>query len=78
MADLHLPRAALSPETAPRPQAAWDMLRRTVRGWTAVWRQRRHLDRLPDHLRRDIGLSDHEIAAESARPIWDVPSTWRF
>ncbi|GAB5449065.1 DUF1127 domain-containing protein [Gymnodinialimonas sp.] len=43
-----------------------------------VWRQRQHLDRLPAHMRRDIGLSDAEIAHEVQRPIWDVPQTWRY
>lgn len=43
-----------------------------------VWRQRQHLGRLPDHLRRDIGLSETEIAQEMQRPIWDVPHTWRL
>ncbi len=42
-----------------------------------VWRQRQHLDRLPEHMRRDIGLSDRDIAEEVARPIWDVPANWR-
>lgn len=42
-----------------------------------VWRQRQQLDRLPDHMRRDLGLSDRDIAQEVARPIWDVPATWR-
>jgi hypothetical protein len=43
-----------------------------------VWRQRQHLDRLPAHMRRDIGLSDGQIAQEVARPLWDAPQTWRL
>lgn len=43
-----------------------------------VWRQRQHLDRLPDHMRRDIGLTDTQIAQEVAKPMWDAPQTWRL
>lgn len=43
----------------------------------AVWRQRRALSELPEHLRRDVGLSEMEIAREARRPLWDVPSFWR-
>lgn len=43
-----------------------------------VWRQRQQLDRLPQHMRRDIGLSDVEIARETQRPLWDVTQTWRM
>ena len=44
----------------------------------AVWRQRRTLGDLPEHLRHDVGLSEAEILRESRRPIWDVPQYWRF
>lgn len=40
-------------------------------------RQRARLAALEPHLRRDIGLSDREIAEESGRPFWDVPEWWR-
>ena len=43
-----------------------------------VWRQRRQLDRLPQHLRRDIGVTDATIMQEVQRPLWDVPQTWRM
>lgn len=43
-----------------------------------VWRQRQQLNRLPEHMRRDIGLSDATIAQETQRPLWDVPHTWRM
>jgi uncharacterized protein YjiS (DUF1127 family) len=33
----------------------------------AVWRQRRVLAELPDHLRRDVGLSETEITREAQR-----------
>ncbi len=42
-----------------------------------VWRQRRTLADLDDHLLADIGLTRHEATSEAARPIWDVPATWR-
>lgn len=43
----------------------------------AVWRQRRTLSHLPDHLRADVGLAERDIEREIARPIWDVPAHWR-
>lgn len=39
----------------------------------AVWRQRRQLDALNAHMRRDIGLNDVEIMHEASRPFWDLP-----
>lgn len=44
----------------------------------SVWRERQHLARLDPHLRRDIGLTDAQIHGEVVRPVWDVPSTWRY
>ncbi|WJY21621.1 DUF1127 domain-containing protein [Fontisubflavum oceani] len=44
----------------------------------AVWRQRRALAALDANARRDLGLSNEEISIETARPIWDVPQTWRY
>ncbi|OAN73028.1 hypothetical protein A8B78_19170 [Jannaschia sp. EhC01] len=75
----HLPlsrpqQASLSRAVAAcAPKVQLTLLQRLL----GVWRQRQHLDRLPHHLRRDIGLSDAEIAQEVQRPIWDVPHTWR-
>ena len=43
----------------------------------AVQRQRRTLAELPEHLRRDVGLSETDIARELQRPAWDVPAYWR-
>ena len=39
-------------------------------------RQRAQLARLDDAMLADIGVSPCQAAAESARPAWDVPSTW--
>jgi uncharacterized protein YjiS (DUF1127 family) len=33
---------------------------------------------LPDHLRRDVGLTEAEIDREARRHLWDVPNHWRF
>jgi uncharacterized protein YjiS (DUF1127 family) len=44
----------------------------------AIWRQRRALASLPDHLRQDVGLTEAEIDREARRHIWDVPQHWRF
>lgn len=42
-----------------------------------VWRQRQELLRLNASQLDDIGLNRDEALAEAARPIWDVPATWR-
>lgn len=43
----------------------------------ALRRARRDLERLDPHLLDDIGISPDRARAEAARPIWDVPPTWR-
>lgn len=43
----------------------------------ALWRQRRALARLDDRALADIGVTRAEAIAEAARPVWDVPATWR-
>ena len=42
-----------------------------------VWRSRRALARLDAHALDDIGLNAERASRESAKPIWDVPATWR-
>jgi uncharacterized protein YjiS (DUF1127 family) len=44
----------------------------------AIWRQRRALAELPEHLRRDLGLTEADIRTELNRPVWHVPQFWRF
>jgi uncharacterized protein YjiS (DUF1127 family) len=44
----------------------------------AIWRQRRALVEMPEHLRRDVGLSEAQIQRELRRPVWDVPQFWRL
>ncbi|QXT39138.1 DUF1127 domain-containing protein [Gymnodinialimonas ceratoperidinii] len=55
------------------PKANLSLFARVI----AVWRERQHLNRLPEHMRRDIGLSDAQIARETQRPLWDAPQAWR-
>ncbi len=43
-----------------------------------VWRSRRALARLDTRGLDDIGISADRAAAEAAKPIWDVPATWRL
>ncbi len=38
--------------------------------WDGRWRMRRSLERLDDHLLRDIGLTRAEALDEAARPFW--------
>jgi uncharacterized protein YjiS (DUF1127 family) len=59
----------------PAPAAAGALTR--LAAAFAVWRQRRALAELPEHLRRDVGLSETEITREAQRPLWDVPAAWR-
>lgn len=81
MAHLPLSRPLASPFAVPltgavaacSPKAQLSLLQRVF----GVWRQRQQLDRLPAHMRADIGLSDVEITRETQRPLWDVPQTWR-
>ena len=42
----------------------------------ARWRQRKQLSEMDSHIRKDLGLSDDDIAAELRRPIWDAPRNW--
>jgi len=42
-----------------------------------VWRQRRSLAQLDDHLLEDLGLTRAEAEHEARRALWDVPASWR-
>jgi uncharacterized protein YjiS (DUF1127 family) len=61
---------------APRRPAALPTFAARIAAAVAVWRQRRALSELPDHLREDVGLSAEEIRREANRPLWDVPRHW--
>ena len=71
MADIITHRGAA---TARRPQSFVARIAAAL----AVWRQRRMLADLPEHLRRDVGLSDAEVSHEITRPFWDLPGNTRF
>ena len=43
----------------------------------ALFRQRRSLASLDDHLLRDIGVTREQAQNEATRPLWDVPAHWR-
>jgi uncharacterized protein YjiS (DUF1127 family) len=56
---------------------------RTATGWfkrigiaAALYRQRKALSRLQDHLLDDIGIDRARADIEASRPVWDVPRTW--
>lgn len=74
MADLPLSRPEIHSGARVAPKVGLAVFPRVL----AVWRQRRHLDRLDAHLRRDIGLSDAQVRREVDRTLWDAPSTWRY
>ena len=50
--------------------------------WTGIlkfwslYRQRRDLASLDDHLLEDIGVSRSEAQREAARSMWDAPHFW--
>lgn len=43
----------------------------------SLWRQRRALASLDDRALNDIGVTRDAARAEAARPVWDVPASWR-
>lgn len=43
----------------------------------SVWRSRRALARLDAHALADVGITAACAVKEAAKPIWDVPATWR-
>ena len=42
-----------------------------------IWQERQSLTNMGPSLLDDIGINRAEAMAEAARPIWDVPQTWR-
>ena len=52
--------------------------RLSLRTMYDVWRSRRALAHLDARALDDIGVNPDRAAAEAAKPIWDVPSTWRL
>lgn len=46
-------------------------------GFDQNFRNRRQLDRLDAHLRRDVGLDEPAARTELDRPFWDIPTWWR-
>ncbi len=73
MADLSLSRPQTHSGTQAAPKVRLSVFPRLL----AVWRQRRHLDRLDAHMRRDLGLTDAQVHREVDRAVWDAPAIWR-
>lgn len=48
----------------------------SLRELMTLRRQRKALAQLDDSALHDMGLSRREAAAESQRPVWDVPAHW--
>ena len=48
-----------------------------LRAALTAYEQRRALLRMDAFMLADIGLTADEAAIEAARPLWDVPGTWR-
>lgn len=60
---------------APKTNARQGLLAR-ITGMTALYRQRKALKNLDDHLLRDIGLTRDEALMEATKPAWDAPQHW--
>jgi uncharacterized protein YjiS (DUF1127 family) len=72
----HITASRAMPQ-AGQPSATGTLAHRVSAAF-GVWRQRRILAELPDHLRKDVGLTEADALREARRPLWDVPNHWRF
>jgi uncharacterized protein YjiS (DUF1127 family) len=70
---IHTSRPAASPSFALRML----VLVRGLSNGLEVRRQRRALAQLDPHLLADVGLTREQALAETLRPVWDVPASWR-
>jgi len=64
---------SLSSTTSARPTGLFRFAMHAAQ----IRRQRKALMRLDDAQLSDIGLTRTQVKAESQRPFWDVPATWR-
>lgn len=67
--------------TTARPHLRLALPRLSFNAFAALAKlvQSRHqLRQLDDRMLDDIGISRFEAEAESSRPMWDVPGTWRL
>ena len=60
--------------TLPRAANRGFWTRLTLTG--SLWRQRRALADMSDHMLDDLGISRADALAEAAKPMWDVPQHW--
>ncbi len=72
-----MPSQAHSHHAFHRPSVPAGHLWRRIGQALGVWRQRRSLAQLDDHLLSDLGLTRAEAAREARRAMWDVPPFWR-
>jgi uncharacterized protein YjiS (DUF1127 family) len=75
MSALTFHRSLQDPLTArsrPRPTLGQLALRtiETIETWAARAHQRRALRELPEHVLRDLALTEADVAAESSKPFW--------
>ena len=47
-----------------------------IRAAFIIWRERRTLAGLDDHILRDIGLDRESALREANRKLWDAPTHW--
>lgn len=45
--------------------------------YVSLYRQRRALANLDEHLLQDLGLTKSEAQTEAERPVWDAPHNWK-
>ncbi len=41
-----------------------------------LYRQRRALASLDEHMLKDLGITRHQAMVEADRPVWDTPENW--
>lgn len=66
---------SMTPSRVRQTRRPLTLLRRAAT-FFALWRERRALASLDDHLLRDIGKTRAEVDREASRPAWDAPSRW--
>jgi uncharacterized protein YjiS (DUF1127 family) len=63
---------ATFPERSPKPGSLLLDAMRLVETWFDRAQQRRALRRLPDHVMRDMALTQADVEAEAAKPFWQA------
>ena len=60
----------------PLPTRARPAILATILKAASIWRERKQLKKLDDHLLCDLGLTRTDVVVETKRPVWDAPNRW--